>query len=519
MTRSAHPHPAPVVLIVLDGWGIRPEREHNAIALARTPVYDELLARYPHAQLIASGEAVGLPEGQMGNSEVGHTNMGAGRVVYQDLTRIDKSIREHELAANAVLGEAMERCAGGTHALHFVGLVSDGGVHSHQRHLHAMLEMAASRRLPRVFVHAITDGRDTSPTGGVRYIGELDAKLTSLGTGRMATVVGRYYAMDRDKRWERTKLAWDAMIAGAAPTTAASAVEAVRASYAAGTTDEFINPVVLVDAEAKAVGPIADGDAIVFFNFRADRMRQITRAIALDDFEGFDRGSRPRVHATTMTVYDRTFTLPVVFEPQTFSGNLADVLEAHARTNLRLAETEKYAHVTYFFNCGREQPYQGEDRVLVPSQKVATYDLMPEMSAYGIADQLVADIQSGKHDVVICNFANADMVGHTGNIPATITAVETLDKCLGRVLTALRAVNGVAIVTADHGNAEQMWDDELKAPHTAHTSNPVPAILCSDEYAGRALNDGSLRDVAPTLLGLLGIPLSPEMSGRTLIAD
>ncbi len=519
MTGSGHTQSSPVVLIVLDGWGIRPERENNAIALARTPVYDELLARYPNAQLVASGEAVGLPEGQMGNSEVGHTNMGAGRVVYQDLTRIDKSIRDGDLARNPTLSVVMDRCASGAHALHFIGLVSDGGVHSHQRHLHALLAMAAARHLPRVFVHAITDGRDTSPTGGVRYIGELETEMARLGTGRIATVVGRYYAMDRDKRWERTKLAWDAFVRGSAPATSTSAVETIRASYAAGATDEFINPVVLTGADGQALAPIREGDSVVFFNFRADRMRQITRAIALDDFDGFDRPDRPRVHATTMTVYDRTFDLPVVFEPQTFSGNLADVLEAHGRTNLRLAETEKYAHVTYFFNCGREQPYQGEDRVLVPSQKVATYDLMPEMSAYGIAEELVADIQSGRHQVVICNFANADMVGHTGSIPATITAVETLDKCLGRIMTALRATDGIAIVTADHGNAEQMWDDELKAPHTAHTSNPVPVVLCADAYAGRALNDGSLRDIAPTMLDLLGLPLSPEMTGASLLKE
>ena len=519
MTVGARDRSAPLVLIVLDGWGIRPEREHNAIALARTPVYDELLARYPHAALIASGEAVGLPEGQMGNSEVGHTNMGAGRVVYQDLTRIDKSIREGDFAHNAALVQAIDRCAGGTHALHLVGLVSDGGVHSHQRHLHAILETAAARGVPRVFVHAITDGRDTSPAGGIGYVGELESTMTRLSTGRIATLCGRYYAMDRDKRWERTKSATDAMVLGRAGTVTRSALDAMRASYAAGVTDEFITAAVVVDSDGHPIGPIRDDDSVMFFNFRADRMRQLTRALALDEFDGFPRLQRPTVHATTMTVYDRTFPLPVVFDPQTFSGNLADVLEAHGRTNLRLAETEKYAHVTYFFNCGREQPYRGEDRVLVPSQKVATYDLMPEMSAYGIADELVADISSGRHEVVICNFANADMVGHTGSVPATIAAVETLDKCLGRIMSAMRAAGGTAIVTADHGNAEQMWDSELKAPHTAHTSNPVPVILCSDAYIGRTLNDGSLRDVAPTMLGLLGIPLSVEMTGTRLIGD
>ena len=507
----------PVVLIVLDGWGIRPEREHNAIALARTEVYDQLLARYPHAQLVASGEAVGLPDGQMGNSEVGHTNMGAGRVVYQDLTRIDKSIREGEFSTSAALTKAMDRCAGGAQALHLIGLVSDGGVHSHQRHLHAILDMAAARGLPRVFVHAITDGRDTSPNGGIGYIGALEAHMASAGAGRTASVSGRYYAMDRDKRWDRTRLAYDAMVTGSAPQTARSAPDAVRAAYESGVTDEFILPTVIVDADGQAVGPVRDGDSVVFFNFRADRMRQISRAIATDDFDGFERPGRPAVACTTMTVFDRTLPFPVVFEPQTFSGNLADVLEAHGRTNLRLAETEKYAHVTYFFNCGREAPYRGEDRVLVPSQKVATYDLMPEMSAPGITDQLVAALEAGAHEVVICNFANADMVGHTGSLEATIVAVETLDRALGRIMPAVQRAGGVAIVTADHGNAEQMWDAALKAPHTAHTSNPVPVILCGDAYAGRPLRGGSLRDVAPTMLDLLGIAPSKEMTGRSLL--
>jgi 2,3-bisphosphoglycerate-independent phosphoglycerate mutase len=517
MTNDAHVRPTPVALIVLDGWGIRHERKNNAIALARTPVYDELLARYPNASLVASGEAVGLPDGQMGNSEVGHTNMGAGRVVYQDLTRIDKSIRDGAFFNNPVLSATMQRCAGGAQALHLIGLVSDGGVHSHQRHLHAMLEMAATRRVPRVFVHAITDGRDTSPTGGVRYLADLEAAIARVHTGRIASVSGRYYAMDRDKRWERTKVAYDAIVRGVAETTGSVAVGAVRASYEAGITDEFVKPVVITDADGHAVGPLRAGDSVLCFNFRADRMRQLTRALALPDFDGFARPDRLDVHCTTMTVYDRTFPFPVVFEPQSFSGNFADVVEAHARTNLRLAETEKYAHVTYFFNCGREEPYRGEDRILVPSPKVATYDLKPEMSADGITDALVADLSSGQHHVIICNFANADMVGHTGSLPAAIAAVETLDRSLGRILSTLRKSGGSAVVTADHGNAEQMWDDELDAPHTAHTSNPVPVILCSDAYMGRRLRDGSLRDVAPTLLDVLKLPPSAEMTGRTLI--
>jgi 2,3-bisphosphoglycerate-independent phosphoglycerate mutase len=518
------PNRPPVALIVLDGWGIRAERAHNAIAMARTPVYDELLTRYPHAQLIASGEAVGLPAGQMGNSEVGHMNMGAGRVVYQDLTRIDKSIRDGEIFENPALTAVMDRAAGSKHALHFIGLLSDGGVHSHQRHLHALIEMAAKRKVAQLFVHVITDGRDTSPTGGVRYVAGLEEALRKAGVGRIATVAGRYYAMDRDKRWERTKLAYDALLTttiapeGTTP-TAQAAGAAIQHSYDAGVTDEFIKPIVIVGADGVPVGPIRDGDSLVVFNFRADRARQITRALALgdDQFDGFPRPGRPRLHVTTMTVYDRTFNLPVVFTPQTFSNNLADVLAAHSKTNLRLAETEKYAHVTYFFNCGREEPYPGEDRILVPSQKVATYDLMPEMSAPGIADNLVADLTSNRHQVVICNFANADMVGHTGNVEATIKAVETLDGCLGRMMTALRSVGGIAIVTADHGNAEQMWDDELKAPHTAHTSNPVPVVLCSEAHVGRSLKNGWLRDVSPTILDLLEIPPAPEMTGTSLL--
>jgi 2,3-bisphosphoglycerate-independent phosphoglycerate mutase len=441
--------------------------------------------------------------------------MGAGRVVYQDLTRIDKSIRDGELFENAALKAAMDRCANDAHALHFIGLLSDGGVHSSQQHLHALIDMAAKRRVERVFVHVITDGRDTSPTGGVRYMAQLQDAMHKAGVGRIATICGRYYAMDRDKRWERTRLAYDAIVNGTAERTTTAPIEALRKSYEAGVTDEFVKPIVVVDADGKAIGPVRD-DSIVFFNYRADRARQLTRAIALDDFDGFERPDRRRVHYTTMTVYDRTFGLPVAFQPQTFSGNLADVLADHGRTNLRLAETEKYAHVTYFFNCGREQPYAGEDRTLVPSQKVATYDLMPQMSAPGITDDMIATLNGGKHDVVICNFANADMVGHTGRLDAAITAVETLDECLGRIMKTLGAVGGRAIVTADHGNAEQMWDDELKAPHTAHTSNPVPVILCDDQRLGTQLRNGSLRDVAPSMLALLGIPTSPEMTGTPL---
>lgn len=505
----------PVVLTILDGWGIREDRAGNAIALARTPTYEELLARHPHTALEASGEAVGLPAGQMGNSEVGHMNMGAGRVVYQDLTRIDKFVRDGEFFTNDVLAGLMDRCTSGEHALHLIGLVSDGGVHSHQRHLHALIRMAAQRRVPRVFVHAITDGRDTSPTSGVRCLHELEAIMTSAGTGRIATVMGRYYPMDRDKRWDRTRRAYDAITVSDAPPTR-SATEYVQRNYDNGVTDEFLEPAVVVDAAGNPVGPIRDDDSIVFFNFRADRARQLTRALIDRTFADFERRATPRVVCGSFTRYDATYDLPVAFLPQTFSGSLAEVLAAEGVTNLRLAESEKYAHVTYFFNCGEERPYAGEDRILIPSIKVATYDLQPGMSAAAIADALVLDLDERRHDVVVCNFANADMVGHTGKLDATVAAVEILDRCLARVATAVRRAGGTLIVTADHGNCEQMWDPVLNSPHTAHTSNPVPFIISNGDSQVPLRSGGALCDVAPTILGVLGIPPSADMTGRDL---
>src|SRR5512144_209836 len=383
----------PLVLLVLDGWGLREERDYNAIKLARTPTYHALLERYPHASLIASGEAVGLPAGQMGNSEVGHMNMGAGRVVYQDLTRIDKSVRDTDFFKNQAFIDAMAPCRDGKHALHLIGLVSDGGVHSHERHLHALIGMAKQQGVKQVFVHVITDGRDTSPTGGVRYVTRLEEVMRRVGLGRVADVSGRYYAMDRDKRWDRTRLAYDAMTRGVGDASGQSAVKLVEQSYEAGITDEFIKPAVVVDAENAPVGLIRDGDSVIFFNFRADRARQLTRAIAFDSFDGFERTVHPKVKYTTMAEYDQTFGLPVAFPPQTFTGDFAEALVSAGMGNLRLAETEKYAHVTYFFNCGEERPYAREDRILVPSQKVPTYDLMPQMSAPGITDELVSDIE------------------------------------------------------------------------------------------------------------------------------
>ena len=510
---------SPVVLVVLDGWGINSERDHNAIALGRTPAYTELLERFPHGALVTSGEAVGLPAGQMGNSEVGHMNLGAGRVVYQDLTRIDRSIRDGDFFENPALTSAMARCGRDRHAMHLVGLVSRGGVHSHLRHLSALVELARREGVTRLFVHALTDGRDTAPNAAADDVAALERTLGEQGVGRVATVIGRYYAMDRDRRWDRTRRAYEAMTAGRGR-TAPNAATLIRDSYAAGVSDEFILPGVVADGSGRPIGTLHDGDSVVFFNFRADRARQLTQALAYDDdtFQGFERGASPSLAVTTMTEYDATYGLPVAFDPPSFSGNVAEVLSAGGRTNLRLAETEKYAHVTYFFNTGEERPYAGEDRILVPSPKVPTYDLQPEMSAAGITAALLADVEKGRHDVIICNFANADMVGHTGKLDAAARAVSTLDGCLERIVAAVTGAGGALIVTADHGNAEQMWDRERNGPHTAHTSNPVPVLLVDRELAGRGytLRDGSLRDVAPTLLAVSGLPVPQEMTGRDL---
>jgi 2,3-bisphosphoglycerate-independent phosphoglycerate mutase len=394
-------------------------------------------------------------------------------------------------------------------------LLSPNGVHSHERHLYALIELAARHKLARVFVHALTDGRDTSPTGGTRFIGALEAVMQKAGAGRVASVGGRYYGMDRDRRWERTKKAYDA-ITGVNPNHATSAADYVQKSYESGVTDEFVEPATIVDAGGKPAGALRDGDSVIFFNYRSDRGRQLTRALAFDDFDGFERKPYPKIAMTTMTQYDPTFTFPVVFPPQSFSGTFGEVISNLGLTNLRVAETEKYAHVTYFFNCGIEKPYRNEDRILVPSQKVATYDLAPEMSAKGICDNLVNDVEGRKHDVIICNFANADMVGHTGKLEAAVRAVEILDGCLSRIVTAVRDAGGMLLITADHGNAEQMWDPIAKEPHTAHTSNPVPVILVNGPQGMRLRDAGSLRDVAPTMLGILGVEQPGEMTGADL---
>ena len=501
-----------VVLLILDGWGWREETDANAVRLADTPVVDALWQRYPHTLIQASGPWVGLPDGQMGNSEVGHLNIGAGRVVYQDIVRIDLAIKDGTLLTNPVLTVALDRVRS-KGALHLVGLLSDGGVHSHQQHLHALLKMAKQHGVRDVFVHAIMDGRDTAPHGGEQYLRELEATMSAQGVGSVATVVGRYYAMDRDKRWERTRRAYDLYTLGEGA-TAASAAEAILRSYDAGVTDEFVEPVLV-----KREGLIRDGDSVVFYNFRADRARQLTHAFVDDTFAGFERRGHPRVHYVGMSRYEESLDLPSVFAPESRRNILADTAAAAGKTTLRIAETEKYAHVTYFFNGGEEKAFEGETRVLIPSAKVATYDLKPEMSAVEVTDALIREIRSDRHDYVVCNFANPDMVGHTGVLAAAIKACETVDACVGRVLEAVDLARTAVIVIADHGNAELMIDPATGGPHTAHTTNPVPCIVVDPDYAGALIEGGSLRDIAPTILDYLGVPLPTEMTGRDLRAD
>jgi 2,3-bisphosphoglycerate-independent phosphoglycerate mutase len=503
----------PIVLIVLDGFGYSAEREGNAIALARTPHFDEWYKEYPNTLIEASGQYVGLKAGQMGNSEVGHLNIGAGRVVRMDTSRIDHAIETGEFFRNDILIQAMEHAKSRASALHFIGLVSHGGVHSSQEHLYALLRMARERNVDRVFVHAFLDGRDTAPDSGAVYVAELLDKMREYAIGRVASIVGRYYAMDRDKRWERTEQAYRLLRYGEG-SARRDPVEAIRESYGYGVTDEFVKPILIVDDNAP-VATIRDGDSVIFFNFRSDRARQITRAFTEDDFTFFDRGPKPEIRFTCMTYYDRQFLLPVAFGPEHHDRILADVFADAGLKNLRIAETEKYAHVTFFFNGGVEPVFSGEERILIPSPRVATYDLQPEMSAYGITDEVVSQIGSERFDAVIMNYANADMVGHTGNLEATIKAIEVIDECLGRVVAATRAKGGTVIITADHGNAEQMIDPVTGQIFTAHTTNPVPVILI-DENRRKLREGGSLRDIAPTMLGVLGLPKPEQMTGQDL---
>jgi len=508
------PIPKPVVLIILDGWGYRAEREANAIALANTPNYDQLLKEYPRTLVYTSGERVGLPAGLMGNSEVGHLNIGAGRVVYQEITRIDAAIQSGEFFKNPQLLDLMEQ--GRKTRLHFMGLLSDGGVHSHQRHLEALLKMARENHVGEVFVHAFMDGRDTAPTNGAEYIAALLKQMREYGVGKIATVSGRYYAMDRDNRWPRTQKAYDAIVNGEG-LKASDPIAAVKQSYNQGITDEFVVPVVITDEQGRPTAAIRGEDAVMFFNFRADRARQMTRCLTQADLDTFPRRGFPeKLHYLSMTRYDKTFTTPYVFPPQSLNHILASVMAELNLKNLRVAETEKYAHVTYFFNGGVEKAYPGEDRILVPSPKVATYDLQPEMSARGVMETVVKAVEEGSRDVIIVNFANADMVGHSGKLEAAIKAVETVDTCLGEIYKAVRAKGGALLITADHGNAEMMVDPKTGGPHTAHTTNPVPFILIAEELPQKLRDGGALSDISPTLLGILGVPQPKEMSGQDL---
>jgi 2,3-bisphosphoglycerate-independent phosphoglycerate mutase len=527
--------PKPLILIILDGWGYRAETKANAIALARKPTYDRLLREYPNTLIHTSGPFVGLPEGQMGNSEVGHLNIGAGRIVHMDITRIDLMIRNGEFFSHPVLLAAMKHVRVGERRLHFFGLVSDGGVHSQQAHLYALLKMAKQNGVDRVFVHAFMDGRDTLPTNGAGYLEQLQQKMREYNSGQIATVNGRYYAMDRDRRWERIAKAYNAMVfADAEGGKCADPVQGMKDSYNRGATDEFVIPFVCTDKSGQPLATIRDDDACICFNFRADRVRQITRALArnsgLNKKGGSDLPgaadldstiSRDRVpknlHYVCMTQYDKNFSLPVVIPPESMANILANVMGGLNMRNLRVAETEKYAHVTYFFNGGVEQPFPGEERLMVQSPKVATYDLKPEMSAAGIADAVIKAAEDGTFDVIIVNFANADMVGHSGKIEPTVKAVETVDACLGRIESAVRANGGAMLITADHGNAEMMIDPATGGPHTAHTTNPVPFIVVAENAKQYTLKpNGSLRDISPTLLGMLGVDEPKDMTGTDL---
>jgi 2,3-bisphosphoglycerate-independent phosphoglycerate mutase len=522
----------PVLLTILDGWGYRAETHGNAIALARKPAYDKLLAEYPNTLIRASEHFVGLPDGQMGNSEVGHLNLGAGRIVRMDISRIDAAIASGAFFSDATLMKAIHRASEGDHSLHLIGLVSDGGVHSHQRHLYALLKMAAMNNVERVYVHAYMDGRDTLPTSGLGYLEELQQKFAEIGVGRLASVSGRYYAMDRDLRWERERKAFRAMVTGDPEGGRyQDAIARVRECYNNGITDEFIEPFVCVDTHDTPIGLIRDNDAVICFNYRADRVRQISRVLGrrsgITATGGLELPKAAELDAEiplesvpqnlayiTMTQYDPKFALPMVIPPESMDNLLANVMAKYELRNLRVAETEKYAHVTYFFNGGIEKPFAGEDRELVQSKKVATYDLAPEMSAEGIGDIVVRSIKDTAFDILIVNFANADMVGHSGMIEPTVKAVEAVDAQLARIYQAVKQHGASWIITADHGNAEMLIDPASGGPHTAHTTNPVPFLLVTDQ--GRKIgvrDDGSLRDISPTILSLLEMDLPKEMTG------
>jgi 2,3-bisphosphoglycerate-independent phosphoglycerate mutase len=506
-------------LIIMDGYGLNPDPRDNAVHMADTPNLDGLMSRWPSTQIAASGMDVGLPEGQMGNSEVGHLNLGAGRIVYQEFTRVTKSIADGDFFENPAFLSCIDRVKATGKKLHLLGLVSPGGVHSHTDHAKAMIRLAKEKGLDQVYLHAFMDGRDVPPESGKSYIEDMEAFMQKEGFGRIATVIGRYYAMDRDNRWERVQRAYQALVMGEGM-AAVSAVSAMQKSYDAGVTDEFVEPVVICENGAP-VATIEEGDGVIFFNFRPDRAREITRTFIMENFDGFERpkGYFP-VHYVTLTQYDATFNglVSVAYEPQSLDNTLGQVWSAAGLKQLRIAETEKYAHVTFFFNGGVEVPGEGEDRVLIPSPKVATYDLKPEMSAYEVADEAVKRVRSGAYDAMILNFANCDMVGHTGVLQAAIDAVEAVDACVGKVVDAIVQNGGSALVTADHGNADQMVDEETGAPFTAHTTHPVPLILAGEKFKDAKLKSGGrLADLAPTLLDMMGMEKPPEMTGESLI--
>ena len=506
----------PLALIIIDGWGHSPRLEGNAIALAATPYYDELCANYPQTFLEASGTRVGLPGGVMGNSEVGHLNIGAGRVIRMDVSRVDHDIATGDFFRNEVLLSVMDGVKKRGKALHLMGLVSDGQVHSSQEHLYALIRLAKQRGHERVFVHCFLDGRDTPPSSAAHYVAALQKKVEEIGCGQIASLIGRYYAMDRDKRWERTERAYELLVKGKGE-RATDPVAPILRSYERGITDEFIEPTVIVNANGEPVATIQDGDAVIFFNFRPDRARQLTRALAIPGFEEFDVSGRPQIHFVCFTVYDRSFPLPVAFPPRDHKNVLAEVWERVCVHNYRMAETEKYAHVTYFFNGGVEKEHACERRLLVPSPRISTYDLQPEMSAFKVTDKVLRGIEERETDVFIINFANPDMVGHTGKLDKTIEACQYVDTCLGWITKRIRQARGTTLITADHGNAEQMIDPKSGGPHTAHTTNPVPFHLIDEASRGLKLREGgALEDVAPTLLGLLGNEKPDEMTGRDL---
>ncbi len=506
----------PLALVIIDGWGYSASREGNAIALAETPFYDELCEKYPSTLLEAHGSRVGLPAGVMGNSEVGHLNIGSGRVIRMDVSLVDHEIETGEFYRNNVLATAMDGARTRGKALHLMGLISDGQVHSSLTHLYALLRMAKEHGLERVFVHCFLDGRDTPPSSATEYVAALQRRMVEIGCGEIATVVGRYYAMDRDKRWERTQRAYD-LLTKAAGVLTNDPLTAINESYQRGVTDEFVEPITIVRSDGSAVATIRDDDAVIFFNFRPDRARQLTRALMVPNFNEFPISNRPRVEFVCFTMYDNTFNLPVAFPPRHHHNVLAEVWGNTRVRNFRLAETEKYAHVTYFFNGGVEKEYPCEQRLLVPSPKIATYDLQPEMSAFKLTDKVLRAVDEGETDVFVINFANPDMVGHTGKLQKTIEACNYVDTCLGWITRRMREARGITLITADHGNAEQMMDPITGQPHTAHTTNPVPFHLIDEESLGVKLRSGgALEDVAPTMLGLLSAEKPSDMTGRDL---